>query len=100
MLPYSKHTAIVTLEVDGHLENGEWIEGSKQELTIKGRYIPGNNGNQTVKNKDGNEVIYKGRFMTYNPINKDAVRLLIESKGVESLIINWYPYDSHTVIYI
>lgn len=61
MLPSNRHTAIVFLEVDGHLENGEWIEGSKQELTIKGRYIPGNKGNQVVKNKDGNEVIYKGR---------------------------------------
>lgn len=100
MLPYTGHTAIVTVEIGGHLENGEWIEGSKQELMIKGRYIPGNNGNLVVKNKDGDEVIYKGRFMTSEPINKDAVRLLVASKGVEAPIINWYPYDSHTVIYI
>lgn len=100
MLPYTGHTAIVTVEIGGHLENGEWIEGSKQELAIKGRYIPGNNGSQVVKNKDGDEVIYKGRFMTSTPENKDAVRLLVASKGVEAPIINWYPYDSHTVIYI
>lgn len=100
MLPYSKHTAVITVEVDGHLENGEWIEGSKQKIEIKGRYVPGNNGNQTVKNIDGNEIVYKGRFMTSTPINKDATRFLIESKGVEAPIINWYPYDSHSVIYV
>ncbi len=100
MLPYSKHTAIVVLEVNGYLEDGEWIEGSKQKLAIKGRYVPGNNGSQIVKNKEGDEVVYKGRFMTSALINKDAVKLLVTSKGIEAPIINWYPYDSHTVIYI
>lgn len=100
MLPYTRHIAIVTAEIDGHLENGEWIEGSKPEFTLKGRYVPGNNGGQKISNKDGDEIVYKGRFITSSPVNKDATRLLIESKGVEAPIINWYQYDTHSVIYI
>ncbi len=100
MLPYSKHTAIITIEVGGHTENGEWVEGSKQEFTIKGRYVPGNNGNQMIKNRDGNEVIYRGRFITSSPINEDATKLFVKSKGIEAPIVNWYPYDTHSVIYI
>lgn len=100
MLPYNRHTAVVTIETGGRLDNGEWIEGNPREIIIRGRYVPGNNGGQVVKNRDGKEVIYRGRFITSGPCNDDATRISIKSKGIEAPIVNWYQYDTHTVIYI
>lgn len=100
MIPLFSHKAIVTIEVDGHLEDGEWIEGSTKEIEVKGRYFPSNSGNQVRKNDSGNEFIVKGEFTTKREKVKGATRIRIAGKGVDAKIEDWHPYDTHSVIYI
>lgn len=100
MIPLFSHTAIVTIEVDGKLVDGEWEEGPKQEIEVKGRYYPSNGGNQVRKNANGDEFIVKGEFTTKHEKIEGAIRIKIADKGLDAKIEDWYPYDTHSVIYI
>lgn len=94
------HIAKITVEVNGHLENGEWIEGGKQEFIVKGQYFPDNSGNQEKTNVDGKVFTVKGEFSTKHKKIEGATRIKIESIGLDVKIENWEPYQTHSVIYI
>lgn len=100
MIPIFSQTAIITIEIGGRVENGVWIEGTKKEIEVKGRYYPSNSGNQVRKNDNGDEFIVKGEFTTKHEKVKGATRVRIESKGLDAKIEDWYPYETHSVIYI
>ena len=47
------HTAIVTIEANGHLVNGEWVPGKPVEISVPGRYDPVSDGRTKLA-----EVVY------------------------------------------
>lgn len=100
MVKRYSHLAIITVEVDGHLQNGEWIEGSKQEFAVKGQYFPNNSGNQKKVNIDGNEFNVKGEFSTTAKKIKGATRIKIDSISLNAKIESWEQFQTHSVIYI
>lgn len=100
MVKRYSHTAKVFVEIDGHLENGEWIEGTKQEFMVKGQYFPSNSGNQKKVNINGNEFIVKGEFSTTHKKIKGAIRIKIDSIELNEKIENWEQFQTHSVIYI
>lgn len=100
MIKRYSHIAIITVDVDGHLANGEWVEGSKQEITVKGQYFPNNSGNQKKVNVNGNEFIIKGEFSTQHKKIKGATRIKIESIELDVKIESWEQFQVHSVIYI
>ena len=51
------HTAIVTIEANGHLVNGEWVPGKPVEISVPGRYDPVSDGRIVLKhNSAGDET--------------------------------------------
>lgn len=100
MIKRYSHTAIITVEVDGHLENGEWVEGTPKEFTVKGQYFPNNSGNQEKANVDGKLFTVKGEFSTTHKKIKDATRIRIDSIGLDVKIESWEQFQTHSVIYI
>ena len=99
MIPLFSHTAIITIGT-GHLEHGEWIDGESEEIEVKGRYFPSNNGNQVKKNENGDEFVVKGEFSTKALKKKGATRIVIKSKDLDAKIQSWEQFQSHSVIYI
>ena len=91
------HIAVVTIEKDGRIEKGEYIEGAKSHIEITGRYEASGN-NKVTKNRDGNEIIVKGAFYTKQHKIDDVNEMMInnESKSV----ICWEDFQNHSVIYI
>lgn len=98
MVKRYSHTAVITIST-GSLVKGEWVEDGSFEIEIKGRYFPSNSGN-VKKNIDGEERPVHGEFSTKARPVKDAVRIRIESIGLDVKIICWEPFQSHSVIYV
>lgn len=95
------HTAIVTIEVDGKLVNGEWLDGKQVELIVSGRYDPVSDGTIILKaNSLGKEMQVHGYFYTkmQPPIDSKFLRLKVESKNIDVPVICWEPYQSHSII--
>lgn len=103
MVKRHPHTAIVTIEIDGKLVNGEWIKGEPIEITIPGRYDPVSDGTIVMKaNSLGEEKQVHGYFYTKVQPPRDVVflSLIVKSKGIDVSVICWEPYQSHSVICI
>ena len=100
MIKRYSHIAIITVEVDGQLVSGEWIEGSKQEFSVKGQYFPNNSGHQIKKNPDGRDFVVKGEFSTQHKKIDKATRICIDSIGLDEKIESWEQFQLHSVIYI
>lgn len=100
MIKRYSHTAIITVEVDGYLEHGQWIEGSNKEYTVKGQFFPDNSGNQKKLNTNGDVFTVKGEFSTQHKKIKGAVRIKIESIGLDVKVESWEQFQVHSVIYI
>lgn len=95
------HTAIVTIEANGQLVNGEWDSGKPTEQSVSGRYDPVSDGTVVLKrNSNGNEKQVHGYFYTKVQPVKDTkyLRLKIASKSIDVPIICWEPYQSHSII--
>ena len=43
------HIALVTIEIDGKVVKGEYVEGSKDTIEIKGRYDPAGDARIVIK---------------------------------------------------
>ena len=51
------HTAIVTIEANGRLVDGEWVPGKPVEISVPGRYDPVSDGRIVLKrNSAGDEA--------------------------------------------
>lgn len=98
MVKRYSHTAIITISV-GSLVKGEWVAGMPQEIEVKGQYFPNNSGIQK-KNIDGEECPVHGEFSTKIQPVKNAVRIRIDSIGLNGEIICWERFQSHSVIYV
>lgn len=98
MVKRFRHKALVTVEIAGHLENGEWVEGSTDTVEITGRFDPVDTSDVIRVNAAGNEVIVRGEF--YTPIKKmeGATILEVPELGIKRNIICWFPWQSHNVI--
>lgn len=99
MVKRYSHTAIITVS-SGKLEHGEWIEGDKQQYTVKGQYFTSNSGNQVKVNNDGKEFNVKGEFSTQSKKIAAATRIKIDSIGLDAKIESWEQFQTHSVIYI
>lgn len=101
MVKRHPHTAIVTIETDGRLINGEWVDGKPIEMFVSGRYDPVSDGTVVLKtNSLGDEKQVHGYFYTKAQPPKDGkfLRLKVASKGIDVPIICWEPYQSHSII--
>lgn len=101
MVKRHPHTAIVTIETNGKLVNGEWVDGRISEIVVPGRYDSVSDGTVVLKrNSNGDEKQVHGYFYTKMQPTKDVkyLRLKIASKGIDVPIICWEPYQSHSII--
>lgn len=92
------HTALVTVETDGGLVNGEWVEGKTEDVEIIGRFDPTSTDNIIRLNSMGNEVIVRGEFYTPRKKIEGATKLVIPEMGVSRNIICWHNWQTHNVI--
>lgn len=95
------HTAIVTIDVEGQVVNGEWVPGESVKISVPGRYDPVSDGAVVMKrNSVGDEAQVHGYFYTkmQPPFDSKFLRLKVESKGIDVPIICWEPYQSHSII--
>lgn len=92
------HTAIITVETNGGLVNGEWVEGSTEEVKITGRFDPTSSSDIIRLNTLGNEVVVRGEFYTPRKPIEGATRLVIPEMGVSRDIISWHNWQTHNVI--
>lgn len=95
------HTAIVTIDVEGKVIDGEWVAGEQKEISVIGRYDPVSDGTVVLKrNSAGDEAQVHGYFYTKMQPPKDGkfLRLKVESKGIDVPIICWEHYQSHSII--
>lgn len=94
------HIAIVTIEVEGEIVKGEYVEGSKDTIEIKGRYDPAGDARIVIKrNALGDEKQVSGYFYTkVRPVSGNVTRLVVESLGIDVPVICWEPYQSHSII--
>lgn len=95
------HKAVVTLESNGALIDGEWQDGVKTEMLISGRYESVSDGRIVMKsNPLGDEKQVHGYFYTKErpDINTAYQRLRIDSLGIDVDIICWESFQSHSVI--
>ena len=90
------HTAVITLEANGGLVNGEWVEGAKSTLEVTGRFDPVDTSDVVRINAQGNEVIVRGEFYTKQKRVEGATT--IEVVGVKRNIICWWDFQTHSVI--
>ena len=100
MIKRYSHIAKIIVEGGGQLVNGEWVEGSKQEFTIKGQYFPDNSGRQQKANINGDVFTVKGEFSTQHKKIDKATRIRIKSIGLDVKIESWEQFQVHSVIYI
>ena len=94
------HIALVTIEIDGKVVKGEYVEGSKDTIEIKGRYDPAGDARIVIKrNALGAEKQVSGYFYTKTrPVREKVTRLVVESLGIDVPVICWEPYQSHSII--
>lgn len=92
------HKALVTIETEGGLVNGEWVEGKTETVEIIGRFDPVSTNDIIRINAQGNEVIVRGEF--YTPARKieGATILEVPELEIRRNIICWWPFQSHNVI--
>lgn len=93
--------ATVTIESNGELVDGEWVDGDTIEISVPGRYDPVSDGAIVLKaNSLGEEKQVHGYFYTKTPLPKDSkfLRLQLVQKGIDVSIICWEPYQSHSII--
>lgn len=98
MVKRFSHTAIITIETQGELVNGEWVEGGKETVKIIGRFEPVDTNNVIRVNAQGNEVIVHGEFYTQHKKIEGATSIEVPELGIKRNIICWWPYQSHNVI--
>lgn len=98
------HIAIITIETEGRLEHGEWIEGRQVELPMKGLWTWDESGKRIKKNIDGSEFIVRGEFSTRRKPTaeerKNVRRISIAELDIDLKIESWEPYQKHSVIYV
>lgn len=94
------HTAIITLETGGGLVNGEWVEGAKSTIQVKGRFDPVNNSDVIRINSQGDEIIVRGEFYTQSKSVSGATILEVPELGIKRDIICWWDFQTHSVISI
>ena len=84
------HTAIVTIEANGRLVDGEWVSGKLVEISVPGRYDP----------VSDDEAQVHGYFYSkmQPPADSKFLRLKVASKGIDIPVICWEPYQSHSII--
>ena len=95
------HTAIVTIEANGRLVDGEWVPGKPVEISVPGRYDPVSDGRIVLKhNSAGDEAQVHGYFYSkmQPPADSKFLRLKVASKGIDVPVICWEPYQSHSII--
>lgn len=92
------HTAVVTVTT-GALVKGEWVEDESQEIEVIGQYFPSNSGNVKT-NVDGEERPVHGEFSTKALPAKGATHIRIDRIGLDTDIIVWEPFQTHSVIYV
>lgn len=92
------HIAIVTVETEGGLVDGEWKEGDTDTVEIIGRFDPVDTSDVIRVNAAGNETIVRGEF--YTPVQRieGATMLEVPELGIRRTIICWWPYQSHSLI--
>lgn len=100
MIRRYSHIAIVTIESQGELNNGEYIPGPTSEKSVKGQYFASNSGNQVKENRDGNQFNVKGEFSTTAKKVEGATRIKIDSISLDAKIESWEQFQTHSVIYI
>lgn len=99
MVKRYSHTAIITVE-PRLIVDGERVKGEKSEIVVKGQYFPSNSGQQVKRNSNGNEFTVRGEFSTKTRPVKDAVHIQIDSIGLDASIMDWEPFQTHSVIYV
>lgn len=95
------HTAIVTIDVEGQVVNGEWVPGEPMKISVPGRYDPVSDGTVVMKhNSAGDEAQVHGYFYTkmQPPSAGNPLRMKIESKGIDVPVICWESYQSNSII--
>lgn len=93
------HKAIVTFG-GGNLVNGDWQESQPFETEITGRYDPSNNESLLVRNSHGDEIRPKAEFYSKQAPIENAERLNIPELGINEVIICWWKFQTHSVIYV
>lgn len=93
------HTAIIQSN-GGSLVKGKWIPGTDTRTEIKGRYDPANNENLVRKNAQGDEKIVRAEFYTSTKPIHGAEKLIVPELGIDEVIICWWGFQTHSVIYI
>lgn len=94
------HTAIVLIEMQGEIVDGEYVRGEKSETEIKGRFDSINSDSVLKRNAEGIEVLVRGAFYTKHKPIAGAHTLKIESYGIKRKIVCWEQYQVHTIIYV
>ena len=80
------HTAIVTIEANGRLVDGEWVSGKLVEISVPGRYDPVSDGRIILKhNSAGDEAQVHGYFYSKMQPPADS-KFLIYRLSVGNLI--------------
>ena len=92
------HKAMVTIS-EGNWIDGEWIQGTTEEIKVKGEYSPSASGQFKV-NADGRELSLHGEFHTKAKRVKNATHIRIDNIALDVDIISWEQYQSHSVIYV
>lgn len=92
------HTAIVTVEGEVKLVNGKRVSAESYDVEVHGRYE--SDGKTVKKNELGKETIVQGAFYTKAsvPMEDRAVRIRIDSIGLDSPILWWESFQTHSVI--
>ncbi len=97
------HKAEVTIEVDGKVVGGEWVEGRKENITISGRFDQSNSSQHIKKlNRNGNLLEVLGEYHTTarKPEQGTPIHISIPGIDLNKNIIVWEDYQSHSVIYL
>lgn len=92
------HTAIVTVEGRPKLVNGKRVSADSHDVEVHGRYD--SDGKTVKRNELGKETIVQGAFYTkaLAPMEGRAVRIQIASMGIDSSVIAWESFQTHSVI--
>lgn len=100
----AKHAASVVIDTGGKLVNGEWEEGTKTVINIRGRFDHSNSSRRILKkNSHGDTLEVQGEYYTRTqvpdiPLNNAVIK--IPGIGIELPIISWETYQMHSVIYV
>lgn len=79
------------------ITDGEIVSSSASTTTIKGRLEP-SEGITRAKHPDGQVTDVNGKFFTKSEVIAGAKKLTVN--GVEYTILNWWPYQSYSEIWL